>query len=104
MFLMKSQLNGVQLFSTAYLPASMVIVLAAWAPPFVYEQLKRWTNPTLEQKIMSQNNIISKLVLLDCNHHVCFRLNAKILENGFSIIKCKHCNQRAIGNSSRISP
>jgi hypothetical protein len=47
MFLMKKQLNGIQLFSTAYLPATLIIVLVAWAPPFMYEQLKRWTDPTL---------------------------------------------------------
>jgi hypothetical protein len=53
-FLMKKTLHGIQLFSGEYLPATCIIVGTAWAPPFVYEQLKRWMNPTLEQKVMSQ--------------------------------------------------
>lgn len=55
---MKKTLNGAQLLSTAYLPATIVIVFVAWGPPFAYERLKRWTDPTLEQKIMSQSVII----------------------------------------------
>jgi membrane protein required for beta-lactamase induction len=45
--LMRKTLNGIQLFSTAYLPATIIIVVAAWSPPFVFDQVKRWTNPTL---------------------------------------------------------
>jgi hypothetical protein len=60
MFLMRKQLNGIQLFSTAYLPATIIIVIAAWAPPFVFEQVKRWTDPTLEQKIMSESIILAE--------------------------------------------
>jgi hypothetical protein len=44
---MRKTLNGIQLFSTAYLPATIIIVVAAWSPPFVFDQVKRWTNPTL---------------------------------------------------------
>jgi hypothetical protein len=51
---MKKTLHGVQLFSVEYLPATSIIVGTAWAPPFIYEQLKRWMHPTLEQKVMKQ--------------------------------------------------
>jgi hypothetical protein len=60
MFLMRKQLNGIQLFSTAYLPATIIIVITAWSPPFVFEQVKRWTHPTLEQKIMSESIILAE--------------------------------------------
>jgi hypothetical protein len=36
LFLLKNVLNGIELFSTAYLPSTVLIVAAAWAPPFVY--------------------------------------------------------------------
>jgi hypothetical protein len=43
---MRNTLNGVELFSTAYLPATGIIVGVAWAPPFIYEFVKRLTNPS----------------------------------------------------------
>lgn len=58
MFIMKKQINAGQLFSTAYLPATIIVVSAAWSPPFIYDQFKKWADPSLEQKIMSQDNTI----------------------------------------------
>jgi len=46
LFLLKSVLNGIELFSTAYLPYTILIVAAAWVPPFVYEMVKRFIDPT----------------------------------------------------------
>lgn len=57
---MKKTLHGVQLFSGEYLPATFIIVGTAWAPPFIYEQFKRWMHPTLEQKVMSQQISIER--------------------------------------------
>jgi hypothetical protein len=61
---MRKTLNGAQLFSSAYLPATIFIVMVAWGPPFMYEQVKRWANPTLEQKIMSQSLIKEEKVVI----------------------------------------
>lgn len=56
-FLMRKTLNGVELFSTAYLPATLIIVAAAWCPPFIYQQIMKIADPTEEQKIMGQKKI-----------------------------------------------
>jgi hypothetical protein len=61
---MRNTLNGVELFSTAYLPATCIIVGVAWAPPFIYEFIKRLTNPSEEQKIMSQKTSLNKFSLI----------------------------------------
>ena len=41
----------------AYLPYTLVIVAAAWVPPFAYELIKRQLNPTDEQKLMRNSQI-----------------------------------------------
>lgn len=56
-FFMKNVLNGIELFSSAYLPATALIVAAAWGPPFVTEMTKRWMNPTEEQKLMKNRQL-----------------------------------------------
>lgn len=53
-FLMKSVLNGIELFSTSSFPIALFIVAIAWGPPFAFEFIKRWIYPTEEQKIMKQ--------------------------------------------------
>lgn len=55
LFLLKNVLNGVELFSSAYLPYTIVIVAAAWVPPFVFEVVKRYVDPTEEMKLMRNN-------------------------------------------------
>jgi hypothetical protein len=35
-FLMKSALNGVELFTTKCFPITLIIVGVAWGPPFAY--------------------------------------------------------------------
>jgi hypothetical protein len=45
-FLMKNVIHGIELFSTAYLPETLIIVGVAWLPPFLYEIIKRWIDPT----------------------------------------------------------
>ena len=57
LFLMKNILNGVELFSSAYLPETLLIVAAAWVPPFVFEMAKRYFDPTEEQKLMRNNSV-----------------------------------------------
>lgn len=56
-FLMKNVINGIELFSTAYLPETMIIVVIAWLPPFAYEIIKRWIDPTEEQKLMKNQDV-----------------------------------------------
>jgi hypothetical protein len=43
------------------LPYTLLIVAAAWAPPFVYEVIKRYVDPTEEQKLMRNNNVQSAI-------------------------------------------
>lgn len=53
-FLMKSVLNGIELFSSSSFPIALFIVGMAWGPPFAYEFIKRCMYPSEEQKIMKQ--------------------------------------------------
>lgn len=58
-FLLKNVLNGVELFSTAYLPATVLIVVVAWGPPFLTQTLKKIVDPTSEQKLMKNKEIMT---------------------------------------------
>jgi hypothetical protein len=44
------------LFSTEYLPYTILIVAAAWCPPFIFEVAKRYIDPTEEMKLMRNNS------------------------------------------------
>ena len=43
---MKNILNGSELFTTKCLPTTVLVVLIAWGPPFLYETIKRLMYPT----------------------------------------------------------
>lgn len=57
-FLMKNVLNGIELFSTAFLPATLLIVAAAWGPPFLIKLVKSMVDPSEEQKLMRGREIL----------------------------------------------
>ena len=58
-FLMKNVLNGIELFSTSYLPATFLIVVTAWGPPFLVQMVKKWIDPPEEQKLMKNREILA---------------------------------------------
>jgi membrane protein required for beta-lactamase induction len=45
-FVMKNIIHGIELFSIEYFPATIIIVILAWGPPFLYEIIRRWLDPT----------------------------------------------------------
>ena len=56
-FLLKNILNGVELFTMAYLPQTLVIIAVTWFPPFAYDLIRSWLNPTDEQKLMRNSQL-----------------------------------------------